>query len=243
MVTAVVASGAPRAQGYAQGSALRGDVRATIALWRRALGFRRWFEALGAARRDAGPEVARFLPQQHERMQGLALAAGVPLAALAWLEGAERFGARANAAAAMLALEPACSDGWIVRRSDPDAGGFASVELSAPARIGCLAGVNRAGVAVACALDAPHLGLVAQDVLLRAARLEAAIEHVRRRAPYLRQDGTLHLVDARGAPRALVLAAGSLAVSEPASGAPGPNALRLDAATPHLEWCGERYAP
>jgi hypothetical protein len=242
-VAVIVASGAPRAQGYAQGRALRGDVRATIALWRRALGLRRWCEALRAARRDAGREIARFLPQEHERLQGLALAAGVPLAALVWLERSERLRLRAVASGSTLAAEPEHADDWIVRRSEPDAGGFASVELCAPALAGCVAGVSRAGVAVACAEDAPGLRLLAQDVLLRAPRLEAAIEHVRRRAPYLRQDGTLLAMDARRAPLELALRSGALELCEPSGGDTGGRALRLDAATPLLEWRGERHVP
>jgi hypothetical protein len=242
-VAAIVTSGAPRAQGYAQGRALRADVRASIALWRRALGPRRWCEALRAARREAGREIARFLPQQHERLQGLALAAGVPLAALVWLEQSERLRLGAVASGSTLAAEPEHADDWIVRRSEPDAGGFASVELGAPALAGCVAGLNRAGVAVACAEDAPGLRLLAQDVLLRASRLEAAVEHVRRRGPYLRQEGTLLAVDARGAPLELALRSGLLELGEPARGDASVRALRLDAAAVQLEWRGERYAP
>ncbi len=243
-MTSIATSGAPRAQGWEQGRALRGDIRATFALWRRALGLWRWCEALRDVRREAAPAIARFLPQQHERMQGLALAAGVPLAALVWLERSERFRSGASASGAALALEPEHADGWIVRRSEPDAGGFASVELVAPASAGCFAGLNRAGVGVACADDAPGLRLVAQDVLLRAARLEAAVEQVRRRGPYLRQDGTLLAVDSRGSPLELELRGGALEVRAPAPGVPrGAAALRLDVSAGRLEWRGERYAP
>lgn len=238
-----MASGAPRAQGYAQGRALRGDVRATIALWRRALGVRRWREALRAARRESGREIARFLPQQHERLQGLALGAGVPLVALVWLERSERLRLHAVALGSTLATEPEYADDWIVRRSEPDAGGFASVEVSAPALAGCVAGLNRAGVVVACAEDGPGLRLLAQDVLLRASRLEAAVEHVRRRAPYLRQDGTLLAIDARGEPLEIALRAGAVEVRAAPAADSDRRALRLDAAARVLEWRGERYAP
>jgi hypothetical protein len=214
-----------------------------MALWRRALGLRRWRQALRVARRDAGRGIARFLPQQHERLQGLALAAGVPLSALLWLEQSERIGLRVLASGATLAAEPAHADDWIVRRSEPDAGGFASVELCAPALVGCVAGLNRAGVAVACGHDAPGLRLLAQDVLLRAPRLEAALDHVRRRAAYLRQDGTLLAVDARGEAVELALAAGALELREPGAGDASGRELRLDAAALVLEWRGERHAP
>jgi hypothetical protein len=111
----------------------------------------------------------------------------------------------------------------VLRRSEPDAGGFASVELTRAVWAGCLGGVNRAGLAVLVVEDSPagepSIRLLAQDLLLRAPRVEAALEHARRRAPYLRQSGALLVADARAGARCLELRAGSLCESEPPVGA------------------------
>jgi hypothetical protein len=219
----------------AQGLALAGDIRASVVRARRARGRLGWWRALAAARRGPGLAVTRFLPQQHERLEGIARAAGVPVAALEWLDCCERVALRGHARGSRLAA-PAPEDvSLVLRRSAPDAGGFASAEITAAAWAGCLCGVNRAGLAVLVLADAPpgdpSIRLLAQDLLLRAPGVSAALEHARRRAPYLRLCGSLLLADACGPPRRLDLRAGSASVAEaPASGPHARGLLRIDAA-------------
>jgi hypothetical protein len=72
----------------------------------------------------------------------------------------------------------------------------------------------------------------------------AAVDHLRRRAPYLRQDGTLLVADASGRTLALVLRAGALETRDPERGEPARRAaLRLDPSTARFEWRGERHSP
>ncbi len=247
-MTRVDTVGAPRAQGVAQGLALRSDIRASVVRARRARGRLAWWSALVAARRGPGLAVARFLPQQHERLEGIARAAGVSVAALEWLDAEDRVALRVATEGVMVGAVAPPGIALVLRRSEPDAGGFASVELTGPAWAGCLGGVNGAGLAVVVALDAPRgepsIRLLAQDLLLRAPRVDAAQEQVRRRAPYLRQSGALLVADPDAAPRRLELRAGALLALDARDGSSlGEGAvLRVDPARRSLRF-GARGAP
>src|SRR5258706_270216 len=76
----------------------------------------------------------------------------------------------------------------VLRRSVPDAGGFASAELTLAPLASCLCGVNSEGIAVIATRDMSRdelsLRFHAQELLFRARDLAAGIEHVRRRAAY-----------------------------------------------------------
>ena len=243
------ARGAPHDQGCAQGRAWRAAVRDAVLAERGGYGLAGWLLALARARRGPGREIERFLPQQHERLQGLAHAAGVSQSALELLALTERVrGSAAAAGSSLLARFDERPD-LRVRRSRPDAGGFASAELTSPAWAGCLGGVNSQGVCVVCvsdpALEVPPLRLLAQDALFRAARRNAAVEHVRRRAGYLRATGTLLVVDAESEPLLLELADGDVrARPAPAVRDRDPVApLVLDAPSRTLVWCDQKLSP
>jgi hypothetical protein len=95
--------------------------------------------------------------------------------------------------------------------------------------------VNRAGLAVLVHEDSPRgepsLRLLAQDLLLRAPGVEAALEHARRRAPYLRQSGALLVSHAESGSRRVELRAGELRTDgEPAALDSAHALVRIDPA-------------
>jgi hypothetical protein len=226
-------------------------VRDAVVAERGGYGLGGWLLALARVRRGPGREFERFLPQQHERLQGLAHAAGVSQTALELLALTERVRGSAWADAGSLLARFDERPDLVVRRSRPDAGGFDSAELTSPAWVGCLGGVNSQGVCVVCvsdpALEVPSLRLLAQDALFRAARRNAAVEHVRRRARYLRATGTLLVLDAESEPLLLELGDGDLRTR------PAPTlrdrdqdpsaALVLDALSRTLVWCDQKLSP
>jgi hypothetical protein len=217
-VTPLEARGAPRDQGLAQGRSLRSEVRAALARERGRYGLLAWILACGRAQRSGGREIARFLPQQHERLQGMASGAGVSTAALELLALSSRVSLSGTAQGTELSARVSGPEPWLVRRSAPDAGGFPSAELVAPGQAGCVGGVNAEGVALLCLREAPcapPLGLLIQDALFRCPRAGAALDHVRRRAPYLRVSGSAILVDAGAEPLRLELRDGELEVGDP----------------------------
>jgi hypothetical protein len=147
----------------------------------------------------------RFLPQHHERLLGIAEAAGVAPAALELLERSQRFGLRVAAHAegldACLGIA-ALKDRLLLRRSFPDVGGFASVEITSAPWSGCLAGVNQEGIAVVCERDEgigpPTARLMAQELLLRVRSLDSALDHARRRGRYVGGTWSLLVADPSG---------------------------------------------
>lgn len=234
---AVDARGAPFQQGWAQGRAARDAVRAAVLCARSRAGLWGWPIALRRVARGPARAIARFVPQQHERLEGIAAAAGVSATSLALLDVTQRPRVTASAQDAVLAAVFECDLPPLVRRSSPDAGGFASVELVAPGWAGCLGGVNAEGVAVVCRGDrgagVPSLRLLAQDVLFRCPSAGAALEHLRRRAGYLGARGALLLTDGSGEPRCVELSERGVCERSGADGAAGPPrqpALRVDAA-------------
>lgn len=238
-------SGAPRGQGLAQGRALEPEIRAAVAGLRAGQGWLAWRRALGAVHRTSGRELARFVPQLHERLQGMAAAAQVPLAALELAEAARRARVVAEVAGSTIEGTVAAPRDLALRlrRSEPDAGGFASVELVGAPLASALAGVNAEGIAVACLGDGPpgraSVRLLAQDVLYRTRTFASAVDHVRRRAPYLRAWGELLLVCASGESGRLELADGELRVAPAPSREAARAELRLDAVNAKLDWRGE----
>jgi hypothetical protein len=200
-------AGSPFAQGQQQGRRARDAVRAGVAEARARSGWLAWIEAGAEAHGGAGRRARRFLPQQHERLQGIASGAGCRLRALELLAVRTRVAAVASrfegTLEARFALPAALAGRLLLRSTRPEAVGFPSVELVTPCCAGALAGVNAAGVAVAVLAERGGPGqvpvrLLAQDVLLRGADLARAVEHLRLRARYAGGTGAIALLDARG---------------------------------------------
>ncbi len=194
MVEVVACEGAPRDLGTDQGTHCRAALRARYrgqARWRRA---QLRLLAESAARRRLRLELRRFYPQQAEMLEAMARAARVPAA---WLRAMLADGEGASPPADAFALaaangapgrggllaRPLPADA-IVRRRRPE-NGFRSVELVQPWGFAPLAGVNEAGLAVACAAQpggvarARHVvpaALLALDCLRRFDRLEGAVD-------------------------------------------------------------------
>jgi len=138
--------------------------------------------------------MRRFYPQQAEMLEALSDASRVPLA---WLIERLADGRRPALPADALALAAASAltdcEGLlaralpvdaIVRRSRPESG-FRSIEWTQPWRVAALAGVNEAGLAVACVSNpvagaatrsAAPAALLAQDCLRRFDSLDGAID-------------------------------------------------------------------
>ncbi len=240
------ASGAPVDQGRGQGRAFRGEIEAVVRGLRGRYGWLEWYALRRRCRLGPGRALARYLPQQHERLQGIARAARVSLDALLLCETLQRVtgvgGSKGDQLEASLDLHPELAPFLILRQSSPDAGGLASVELSAAPWAGCLAGVNAEGVALVCledrSLHEPSLRVLAQDLLFRAHALEPGVEHLRRRAAYAGGSGVLLLVDAAGTSLRAELSSGVLRLEEtPASGALALEpTVRIDAGARRLVW-------
>jgi hypothetical protein len=244
------AAGAPAASGHAQGWALRGAIRAELARLRRSHTPLSWLAARGRARRGPGLALARHLPQQGERVEGLAAGAEVGEAALLLAELGWRVGAVAVASAAgihaHLDVPPSLAPLLLLRRSTPDAGGFASVELTAAPWASALGGVNACGLAALCLVEQgqlePPLRFWVQELLYRCADLEGALEHLRRRARYAGGSGRLLVAAESGGARLALLRRGALEVEPLPEFAPPaiPAALRIDLRSRELHWCAQR---
>jgi hypothetical protein len=185
--------GAPRDLGSDQGIQCRAALNAAYrsrSRWQRA---RLRLLAEPDACRRARLEIRCFYPQQAEMMEAMARASRVPLSWLiANLTGNLPTAASAEslvlAAAAAISergglLARALPGDAIVRRSRPESG-FRSIELTQPWRIAPLAGVNEAGLAVACVSNsggvagsrhAAPAALLAHDCLRRFDCLDGAI--------------------------------------------------------------------
>jgi hypothetical protein len=218
----LAAEGAPVEQGRAQGSVFAGPIARELARQRSALP---WLARRGLLRRvreASARAVATQLPWQRERLEGIALAARVPLSGLELAEALDRVQGAAfvdgTRLQASFDLPRAFADLLVLRASRPDAGGFPSVELGVAHLSGCLCGVNAEGIAVLCVRDLgrdePSLRFHAQEILFRARDLTAGIDHLRRRALYAGGTGTLVVADALGAARVLDFERGSLHVSD-----------------------------
>jgi len=212
------ARGAPVDQGRAQGEALGAELRAGLAHLRASHTPLSWLLAKRRTRLGPARALARFLPWQMERSEGLARAARVSPAALAQAECAWRVRGVAAYDGTRLylcaGLPAELAPGLFLRASVPDAGGFASIELTCAPWVGCLGGINSEGIAVLCADDRaqrePSLRFLAQELLFRARDLAAGIEHLRRRAHYAGGTGTLLVAGPDGVARWLELGTGDL---------------------------------
>jgi hypothetical protein len=218
----VQAGGAPVEQGRAQGSALAEVIGGEVARLRAALP---WLARRALQRRVRATSARALetqLPWQRERIEGMAHAARSSESLLLFAEAQMRVAGAAFFDGALLAgvfdLPRELESLVILRRSVPDAGGFASAELTLAPLAGCLCGVNSEGIAVIATRDVSRdelsLRFHAQELLFRARDLEAGVDHVRRRAAYAGGTGTLVVADARGQARVLELAAGKLEVGD-----------------------------
>jgi hypothetical protein len=218
----VQAGGAPVEQGRAQGAALADVIRGEVARLRASLP---WLARRALARRVRATSARALetqLPWQRERIEGMAQTSRASESQLLFAEAQTRVAGAAFFDGARLSavfdLPRELESLVALRRSAPDAGGFASAELTLAPLAGCLCGVNSEGIAVIAARDAARdelsLRFHAQELLFRARDLEAGIEHVRRRAAYAGGTGTLVAADARGRACVLELAAGTLAVGD-----------------------------
>ena len=239
------AAGAPVEQGAAQGGPGRAEVRGELERLRAAYagGFGR---ARRRASRSAGRRLSRHLPQHFERLEGIARGAGVPPAALCLAESHARLSGRVRREQSALGLSLDLPEGLrarlVARLSRPDAGGFASLELTCVHWASAIGGVNSRGLAVLCAEDRAGeqlpLRFLVQELLLRASGLDAGLEHLRRRARYAGGSGRLALADPEGAARLVEIEQGRvLAERALEPGPPAPRcALRLDPRGRRLFW-------
>jgi hypothetical protein len=241
----LTARGAPRDQGIAQGQAFAEPLRRWLRGAAAARGPLAWRELRRRAQRGPLQALAYHLVQLHERMEGIALGAGTALGELAvpWtaLPCAGRASASGDTLAARLPLPAELAALAFLRRSEPDAAGFASLELALAPFAGCLAGVNERGVAVAlleerCTREV-SLRELAQDFLLRASDLRAGLEHLRLRARYAGGSGRLLLAAAAQAPLLVELERGACAVRAPLGTGPlaAPSSARIQLGARSLE--------
>jgi hypothetical protein len=253
----IVAAGAPVVQGRVQGEALRGAIHAALARLRLSDTALSWLGARGRARRGPGLRLARHLPQQAERLEGVAAGAAVGRGALLLAETRWRVGAvaaaRPGGIAAWIDAAPSLAPLLLLRHSAPDAGGFASVELTAAPWAGALAGVNARGVAALCLSDQarsePSLRFWVQELLYRGADGASALEHLRRRARYAGGSGRLLLAAADTGVLCLGLRAGALEVTgvgelppRAADAVGGSAGLEIDLDSPRLRWAAQLAA-
>jgi hypothetical protein len=218
----IEARGAPYAQGWQQGALLAPCLRAEVARARAELGRIRWWRATRRAHRGPGRIARRFLPQHHERLAGIAEGAGVRLSALELLDTRHRVEARVGltreGVEVALLLPRFLEEAPILRRTFPDAGGFASLEIAGAASAGCVAGTNTEGIAVICERDrgpdSPSACVLAQEVLLRTSALGAGVDHALRRGSYVGGAWSLVLVDPSGAPARVEQDASGVRVTE-----------------------------
>jgi hypothetical protein len=186
--------GAPRDLGFDQGTHCRSALSAayrSLSRWQRA---RLRLLAEPDECRRVRLEIRRFYPQQAELMEAMARASRIPVS---WfvalhvvnLRSASPADALVFAAASEITdcgglLARALPADAIVRRSRPE-GGFRSIELTQPWRIAPLAGVNEAGLAVACVSNsgetrgsrhAVSAARLAHDCLRRFDSLDGAID-------------------------------------------------------------------
>jgi len=243
----VTAEGAAFDQGVVQGLARRREIAAHLERLRRRFGPLGWLEGMRHASRGPFRALRDHLPPHYERLRGIALGARTSVGALAIAGVAARIGGVGGvcggALEARLEIPPEIEALLLLRRSRPDAVGFASVELGAAHWPGSLAGVNARGLAVVVLEDRdaaePTLRALAQELLLRGETLDAAVDHLRRRARYAGGTGTLLVADAKHGAARLVLREGRVCdvglLPERASD-PAESSIRLDPANRTLHW-------
>ena len=202
----ITATGAPFNQGRQQGEARLALIHQALEKMRARYTRLSWLAALRSIHRGPGRAMLCFLPQQHERLQGIARGADVWLTFLELFEALHRVAAVGTAKGTKLdgsfEIPAELEYLLILRHSLPDAGGFPSVELSCAPWAGCLAGVNDEGIGAVCLEDqgraGPPLRLLTQDVLFRVREFGSALDHLRRRATYVGASGKLLVADSTG---------------------------------------------
>ena len=243
----VEAAGAPFDQGIAQGVSLGREIKTVRRQLRGRFGPVAWYGACRRAHARAAKPMQRFLPQMHERLRGIAGGARIAVRALELHDTVERFASVGSLDGKLLEgrFDPARAAQLFVRRSKPDAVGFASIEITAPGFAGCLAGVNERGVA-ALVVDelsshGPSMRCYAQDLIMRAPNAEAGVQHFRLRARYAGGDGALLVADAAGRAYRLDLRGGELQESPlPPMPAPaGGSTVTLDTAERALRFAAQ----
>jgi hypothetical protein len=212
------AHGAPFDQGAAQGRLHADALRAHAAQLRERTG--RWLgrELCAAARRGPARAMLRHTLQQHERLQGIAAASGIPVSELALWDSLARVRGAGSICGPMLEarldVPPDLASLLVLRRSHPDSVSLKSVELAALPFPGCLGGFNERGIGVVVIDDRdvrqPPLRALAQDLLMRATKLDSALGLLARRARYAGGSGALLIADAFGTARHVELRAGVL---------------------------------
>lgn len=193
--------GAPRDLGRAQGRRHCDAIRRVLAAEGLSTRRSRWpnWQPLASGPvlgRGSGREILRHYPHHGERLAGIALEAGVPLASLVaknvrevYRDPALRFVTRCvrgNGGSVRLVRglpnPPSADESWVLRRSVPEVG-FGSVELTKPWFVSALAGINEHGLAVA--LSAPRVShsatrltatLLLQDCLQRFTTVAACVD-------------------------------------------------------------------
>ena len=243
----VEAAGAPFDQGIAQGVSLGREIKALRRQLRGRFGPLAWYGACRRAHLGAAKPMQRFLPQLHERLRGIALGARIAVRALELHDSVERFAAVGSLDGKLLKgrFDPALAAQLFVRRSRPDAVGFASVEITAPGSAGCLAGINEQGVAVLVVDElsshGPSMRCYAQDLILRAPNTEAGVRHFRLRARYAGGDGALLVADAAGRAYRLELRGGELRerLLPPAPAPAGGSTVTIDTAERALRFAAQ----
>jgi hypothetical protein len=242
--TLLEARGAPRDQGIAQGVVWRNPIRLWLRREARSRGAAAWRDLRRTAVRGPLLALGHYLAQIGERMEGIALGAQLPLQDLATLWATTRCAglgeARGGELRARIALSEELAALATLRRSQPDAAGFASLELALAPFPGCLAGVNERGVGIAVLGDRGPLEIplpaLAQDFLLRASSLAAGLAHLRLRARYAGGSGRLLIADARGRAVQVSVALGECAERDVGySGGRGASTARIDLARRELQ--------
>ena len=212
------AAGAPFDQGSAQGRRFASELQAHIAQLRARTG--RWLglELRSAVRKGPARSMLRYTLQQHERLQGIASAAGVSISELALCGALARVRGIGSVCGSVLEarldVPPDLASLLVLRRSLPDSVSLRSVELSAAPFPGCIAGVNERGIGVVVIDDRGvaeiPLRALAQDLLMRATELDSALTLLARRARYAGGTGSLLLADATGRAHGVELRSGEV---------------------------------
>jgi hypothetical protein len=230
--------GAPFDQGATQGRAFADALRAHAAELAARSG--RWLGLELRAAAHYGPERAMLhhTLQQHERLQGIAAASGVPITQLALAGSLACVRGTASVCGAVLEarldVPAALAPLLLLRRSLPDQVSLRSVELSAAPFPGCLAGLNERGIGIAVIDDRDvrelSLRALAQDLLMRATEIDSALGLLARRARYAGGSGALCIADGLGHAFQIELRAGELSSRElaPRTHAIAESTLQLD---------------
>jgi hypothetical protein len=218
-------AGAPRDLGRDQGAAARALVRARVG----GRGWRRALDRAGVCGRPLSRwrrDLRRHFPHQHEWLEGVARAAGVP--DLALLRAATLELARERDA--LLVGVEAGSDARVWRSGAPDTvlrrvrpeGRLVSLELASPVLACPWIGVNEAGLAVATtggdvADGGVQPALLARDCLERFERVESALDWCLLRP--VAADTAILLADAHGELAGIDFGMTARSVRRPAAGA------------------------